>query len=799
MKRIYLSIIIIALAGCTVFSAVHLYDQYGLAKPHNRVIADLPDEHIDYWQSVKPILDNRCVVCHGCYDAPCQHKTTAIEGLERGASNQRVYNARRFSHAKLTRLFEDAHSVEEWREKDFFPVLNERENTPEANREAGVMYQLLSLKEKHPLPNVKILPADFTFGNHRADTCPKPETIGLYKRNNPLWGMPYALPGLNNTDQSTLKTWLEQGARYTARKPITAKLQSEIDRWEIFLNGDSLKAQLANRYIYEHLFLAHIYFDNTTSEHSNEGQAPVFFKLVRSSTPPGQPSETIFTRRPYDAPGVNRVYYRFVPEYETVVIKNHLPYKLDQARMQRWQSLFYESDYEVTQLPQYKKRQSGNPFLTFKQLPLASRYKFMLDEAQFTIMNFIKGPVCRGQVAVNVIKDHFWVFFVNPDLEINDQISEVINMNAEDMELPSVKGDIYLPLSNWTRYAEKEKKALRDKDRFLAEHFKNKGEEGGLKIDVNLIWDGNAGNSEPKNKNAALTVFRHFDSASVKKGLIGQPPQTAWVISYPLLEKIHYLLVAGYDVYGNIGHQLLSRLYMDFLRMDGESTFLGFLPAEARDKERKDWYQDADPNVMQYLTNPDFESQVETAIDFSTSNPKEELYSLLAEHLGNALSERYSLETVRDTELAEELSRLNGFKGKNTRLLAEMTAIQVVDADNRHHFFTLNKNNAHRNITSLFSEKKLLEPEKNTVTVSPGIVGAYPNTFMRVSRDKVVNFVDRVLSLETPDDYSALLDMYGIRRTHSDFWRYSDELHEFLYKESPIEYGFLDYNRLENR
>ncbi len=29
-------------------------------------------------------------------------------------------------------------------------------------------------------------------------------------------------------------------------------------------------------------------------------------------------------------------------------------------------------------------------------------------------MNFIKGPVCRGQMAVDVIEDHFWVFFLDP-------------------------------------------------------------------------------------------------------------------------------------------------------------------------------------------------------------------------------------------------------------------------------------------------------------------------------------------------------------------------------------------------
>ena len=93
--------------------------------------------------------------------------------------------------------------------------------------------------------------------------------------------------------------------------------------------------------------------------------------------------------------------------------------------------------------------------------------------------------------------------------------------------------------------------------------------------------------------NAALTVFRHVDSATVEKGLVGQPPKTAWLIGYGLLEKIHYLLVAGYDVYGNLGHQLRSRIYMDFLRMEGETHFLLMLPQEARERERRFWYRES--------------------------------------------------------------------------------------------------------------------------------------------------------------------------------------------------------------
>ena len=68
-----------------------------------------------------------------------------------------------------------------------------------------------------------------------------------------------------------------------------------------------------------------------------------------------------------------------------------------------------------------------------------------------------------------------------------------------------------------------------------------------------------------------LTVYRHFDSASVHKGVLGSLPKTMWVIDYPLFERIYYALVAGFDVYGNVGHQLAVRLYMDALRIEGES------------------------------------------------------------------------------------------------------------------------------------------------------------------------------------------------------------------------------------
>jgi hypothetical protein len=64
------------------------------------------------------------------------------------------------------------------------------------------------------------------------------------------------------------------------------------------------------------------------------------------------------------------------------------------------------------------------------------------------------------------------------------------------------------------------------------------------------------------NDNALLSIFRHFDSASVNKGLIGEVPQTMWLFDYPLLERTYYQLVVNFDVFGNVSHQAQTPLVL---------------------------------------------------------------------------------------------------------------------------------------------------------------------------------------------------------------------------------------------
>jgi hypothetical protein len=567
----------------------------------------------DYPADVKPIIEQRCMVCHGCYDAPCQLKMDDWIGLNRGASKDKVYDGTRLLTANLTRLYEDALTEPEWRKKGFYPVL-QREDIAQS-----VLYKMLALKEEHPLPTEGTLPTRFDFSLKRQQSCPKPEQFGLYSQNRPYQGMPYGFPGVDPDSMAVLTSWLKSGADGVKVAPRPATEQDAVARWEAFFNGPSLKQQLMSRYIYEHLFIGNLYFDQL-GEHSG------WYKLVRSRTAPGQAIDIIASRRPYDDPRMEKFYYRLQLRQTTILDKRHIPYALNPARRDRWQALFLDQEYSVTALPAYRAHKDANPFITFEELPVDARYRFMLEEAHFTIMGFIKGPVCRGQVALNVIDDNFWVAFTRPNNLIPDQQADFLaEINAE-LRLPHPKGGLVITLLQWGQYAKAQKKFLSAKAKKIAEVI----DDGLLELDLDLIWSG----GPDHNPNAALTVFRHGDSASVVKGLVGQQPKSMWVIDYSLLERIHYLLVAGFDVYGNAGHQLESRLYMDFLRMEGEQNFLGLLPVNQRVKLRDYWYRGAEKHVKDFIASPDnARYERDPAIAYKTAAPRRELMPMLEQHI----------------------------------------------------------------------------------------------------------------------------------------------------------------------
>jgi len=792
MRRLVMYGFAVLLSACAAMSARQLDQQFGAqdaTRFDNTAATTNPLTSVSFEHDVRPILESRCTVCHGCYDAPCQLKLDSFEGLARGAQKDKVYDGTRLIAAAMTRLFEDAHSNAQWRDKGFYPVLNERANLPDANLEGSVLYNMLTLKQQNPLPATYPLPADFDFSLNREQSCPKIEEFASYRKDHPLAGMPYGLPGMRANELDIIKRWIEAGSPQDQRAPISTAMQQKIESWELFLNGDALKQQLMSRYVFEHWFLAHLYFneglDNRFAKQGvdSDGQR-VYFRLVRSKTAPGQPIEMIATRRPFDDPGVSRVYYRLQRDPSSVLEKTHMPYVLDMQRMQRLRELFLDPHYTVTQLPSYEPESASNPFKTFVELPEQSRYKLMLDEAEFTIMGFIKGPVCRGQVALNVINDQFWVYFVDPDLSFSEQQGKFLATHSDKLRMPAGAEGLTPGLLTWLAYSRDQKQYRQEKAAF----FKSLTDTYGPP-NLELVWNGNH-----DNHNAALTIFRHFDSATVVKGNIGLPPKTAWLIDYSLLERIHYLLVAGFDVYGNAGHQLHTRLYMDFLRMEGEYNFLTLLPKNVRKRERDFWYRDAGSDVAEYIGWRDSVFDPEPAISYHTDNPKFELYQLLQQRIGSAMYSPLNL-VAGDVSALSTLQTISGIAAS---VMPQLSFVRIDDGS-KHRYVTIFSNSAHSNISHLLDESQRRRPNEDTLSVAHGIVGAYPNALFRVNAFELDSFVASVRALTNEQSYRQLVQRFGVARNAAEFWEFSDQLARDFRDAEPITSGLLDFNRLENR
>ena len=181
MRPFAAAVTALCITGCATL-ALHEFDQrYGKPDPTRYDVAAKPEAGMSYRKDIQPIVERRCVVCHACYDGPCQLKLTAWGGIARGTSKAPVYDAARLSEAPTTRLFLDAQLPSQWWERGFSPVLNNRTATPETNLAASVLYRSLQLKREHPLPTTPVLSKGFDFSLGRESTCPTMSTCRRWR------------------------------------------------------------------------------------------------------------------------------------------------------------------------------------------------------------------------------------------------------------------------------------------------------------------------------------------------------------------------------------------------------------------------------------------------------------------------------------------------------------------------------------------------------------------------------------------------------------------------------------------
>ena len=191
-------------------------------------------------------------------------------------------------------------------------------------------------------------------------------------------------------------------------------------------------------------------------------------------------------------------------------------------------------------------------------------------------------------------------------------------------------------------------------------------------------------------------------------------------------------------------------------------------------------------------------SAIPNNIIYKSLDEKQELYDKLRQHLQPALSTEFQLSSINDDTVKSELALLADIRGLVANQMPEIAFVRIIGTEGSEHF-TILRHKAHMNITSMFNELDNREPSMDTLSAHPGLLASYPSVLFDVKKENLPQFIDGIVKASTPEGYALLVDRFGIRRTDKDFWARSDELHSDFQKNNPINYGLLDYNRLQNR
>ena len=408
---------------------------------------------------------------------------------------------------------------------------------------------------------------------------------------------------------------------------------------------------------------------------------------------------------------------------------------------------FLEPQWDVKNLPGYSEETAGNPFATFADIPVRARYQFLLDDAEYEINTFIKGPVCNGSIAVNSIQAQFFVLFLRPDADGMVMSAEHARQAQDMLILPGVWGSD-VPILDDIPFLRRLIAQREDYRKLRADNTRKLRPAGYTLED---IWNGDG-----RNPNALLTVFRHFDTAVVTQGAAGDLPKTLFVLDYPLLERLVYNLVVNYDVFGNVGHQALTRLYMDLIRMEAEELFLAFLPPSQRAGLRKSWYRGGPLTDLKLrYVFPLVDSMAPTGVVYrNVANAKAELVErVVNEHLSPQVRGLPDALNWKALRLPQGAGRHPNLLRQSSRCAGLLQSRPPAPRRSRASFpispwCWCAARTAARGSTAwcttastptcrgCSAESERFAPQEDTLTVRAGVLGAYPNMFFVVPEER---------------------------------------------------------------
>ncbi len=786
---------------------------------------------------VQPLFGRRCVSCHGCSDSPCQLKLSSFDMIRRGGTKINYYAPNLTEKPFPEARFDAPH---------FHTVLGNT-STGDAALEDALLYRFIDRGLRNTtdgdragafdLDSIRGLQARYDKSAKYRCVANGPEFDKFITRN-PGAGMPFGMPRLNDTEFATIKDWLARGSGGPDAEALM-HLQSPsrpavIATWEAFLNRDDNKSKLLARYLYEHLFSARLHFGEMPGE---------FYTLIRSRLPPGSEQlDEIITPLPHDDPGVTRVYYRLQKVTAMITQKDHVVWQVGGETLHYLQAHFISNAWQVADadivLPDYQEK---NPFSVFQQIPAVLRYRFLMENSKLFIESMVRASVCVGRSATYAISDHFWVFFLRPEVDVSSgsQFYRIGRKARDALDLETNRLMFLLQMEDRffanKQYLEDYETALREELRAQAQA----GLRSAPGLGLEDIWDGDG-----VNPNAWLRVLRHDASATVHYGQAGGFPQTIMVLNYANLERMYYNLVVNFKYWGDVKHKLSTWQSMSHERLEGEDLFISLLPEASRPAIRDLYVGDLELPA-QFVTgllgkhlvgkkikkHTDLYSMLSGGRPALTGLPGREradveLARMIRDRMAPAvrgpaddlnsrpedgeniyLSEPLSPITIEPmsslAEFENYVRRITADRGKGryTPYLNGITLIRVGNARERQ-LYSLISNRGYFSHALVFAEAQERDPSRDTLSVYRGVIGDYPELFLDVPLEQAHEFLNRVQAL-SPKSYKEQLRSiradFGIRRNSARFWPFVDWLHDWHVKSGDgyITAGILDLSKYD--
>lgn len=741
-------------------------------------------EPMSFTRDIKPIFDEKCVACHACYDAPGQLDLRSVLGIERGAMKIDTYAAREKPIAP-TFAWNSPNTLEDWREMGFFSVL-------EGGRDS-IMGKMLTLGHANPVKANERYPDDVKIDQlERQNHLPNKYEIDGYIAQFPEQGMPLAVSGLTDEEYDAIMTWLEQGAPFDYEAPGATEVElARIQEWEDFLNGKDKRSQLVARYLFEHMFLTTFVFEDTDDAN--------FFQVVRSTTPSGKTPVPVAQHLPNGEVGGD-FYYRFLPLDQSRCVKNtRIQVVADPEKLMRFKEFFFEESWDVDDLPGYTDEERFNPMGTFAAIPPKARYRFLLDINDIVNKHIVHGPSCHGNQAIGTVQEHWWNFYESPEtsMYVNDpafraEVDPLLSM----MFNPANLMDAVLMQH---QYVERRKQALKN----AAARARQTNRRSGL----TEIWKG-----EDENDTPILTVYRHDDNAYALDFAAGDFPKTAWVLDLPVLEHGAYSAYVNYDLFGTVLSSVFAaRNVFGLTRVTGELNFLRFLPPDARRPLFESWYRGplGKARIPALVPTLQPDDSVPTAIEYSSNDPMREFLEKVLDYVGAPAKVADPINRADSGQVAEGVaaalrSIVEASKEREPTwrkfktFLPEAVFLRIDRPGSEPAVYTMMhvRDYATKGYISMSLQDDI--PSNATIAILEGVITGYPNFMFRIDEKDIEEFASALIEADTQDEFTRVVERWGIRRSSPDFWSVLNSVTEYVKRTDPRKAGTFDVNRYKN-